>query len=171
MIVAAVLITCQLIFMRFVMNASTIWQTEAVTYLMIGATLLGLPYVQVLRGHVNVDLLPLMLPPVARRILMLVTALATLAIAVVMVVYGWELFRFAWDRGWRSDTIWGVKLWIPYIALPVGFGLYALQLLADLIDPVAAPAEGTLGATDDPTEQERADAGEKAALRPAGEGN
>ena len=34
------------------------WQTEAVIYLMVGATLLGLPYVQKLKGHVNVDLVP-----------------------------------------------------------------------------------------------------------------
>jgi len=40
-----------------------VWQTEAVVYLAIGATLIGLPYVQQLRGHVNVDLVPLALPP------------------------------------------------------------------------------------------------------------
>ncbi|MDJ0823842.1 MAG: TRAP transporter small permease subunit, partial [Paracoccaceae bacterium] len=58
MIVAAVAITCQMIFVRFVLNGSTVWQTEAVIYLVIAATLVGLPYVQRLRGHVNVDLIP-----------------------------------------------------------------------------------------------------------------
>ena len=53
MIVAAVAITCQMIFVRFVLNGSTFWQTEAVIYLMVAATLIGLPYVQKLRGHVN----------------------------------------------------------------------------------------------------------------------
>jgi TRAP-type C4-dicarboxylate transport system permease small subunit len=62
----SVAITCQMIFIRFVLNGSTVWQTEAVIYLMIAATLIGLPYVQRLRGHVNVDLLPLALPPRAR---------------------------------------------------------------------------------------------------------
>ncbi|MCR9060725.1 MAG: TRAP transporter small permease, partial [Rhodobacteraceae bacterium] len=33
MIVAAVAITCQMIFVRWVLNASTVWQTEAVIYL------------------------------------------------------------------------------------------------------------------------------------------
>ena len=63
MIVSAVAITCQMIIVRFVLNGSTIWQTEAVIYLVIAATLVGLPYVQRLRGHVNVDLIPLALPP------------------------------------------------------------------------------------------------------------
>jgi hypothetical protein len=68
MIVIAVAITCQMIFIRYFLNGSTIWQTEAVIYLMVGATLLGLPYVQKLKGHVNVDLVPMLLPPVARKI-------------------------------------------------------------------------------------------------------
>ncbi len=69
MIVASVLITCQMIVVRFVLNQSTVWQTEMVIYLMIGATLIGLPYVQKLRGHVNVDLLPIWLGNRARRLL------------------------------------------------------------------------------------------------------
>ncbi|MGF1553869.1 MAG: TRAP transporter small permease [Paracoccaceae bacterium] len=132
MIVAAVAITCQMIFVRFVLNASTIWQTEAVVYLMIGATMIGLPYVQLLRGHVNVDLLPLALPPKARR--GRAAAILALAIAVVgvMAFYGFELWLVAFERGWRTDTVWGPKLWIPYTALPLGFGLYLVQLAADL---------------------------------------
>ena len=44
MILASVLITCQMIFVRFMLRQSTIWQTETVIYLMIAATMLGLPY-------------------------------------------------------------------------------------------------------------------------------
>lgn len=139
LIVVSVLVTCQLIFVRFVLNESTIWQTEAVTYMMIAATLLGLPYVQLLRGHVNVDLVPLALPPAPRRILGVVVILATLLVAGLMVLHGYELFHLAWSRGWRSDTVWGPQLWVPYLALPVGFGLYALQLAADLIAPEPPP--------------------------------
>lgn len=133
MIVAAVGITCQMIWVRFVLNQSTIWQTEAVIYLMIGATLIGLPYVQKLRGHVNVDLIPLILPAAVRKILAIVTLLATIAVMVVMLIYGFELWHVAWSRGWKSDTVWGVSLWIPYLAMPIGFGLFLLQLIADLI--------------------------------------
>ncbi|TMM55041.1 TRAP transporter small permease [Sulfitobacter sabulilitoris] len=133
MIVIAVGITCQMIFIRFVLNGSTVWQTEAVIYLMIAATLVGLPYVQRLRGHVNVDLIPLALPMGARRALAILTLTVSSAIVAMMLWYGYEYWHFAWDRGWRSDTVWGVRLWIPYLALPVGFGLLLLQLLADLL--------------------------------------
>ena len=133
MIVAAVAITCQMIFVRFVLNGSTVWQTEAVIYLVIAATLIGLPYVQRLRGHVNVDLIPLSLGARARFALAMLTSLLSIVIVSIMLWYGFEYWHFAWDRGWRSDTVWGVRLWIPYLALPVGFGLLLLQLIADLV--------------------------------------
>lgn len=133
MIVAAVAITCQMIFIRFVLNGSTIWQTEAVIYLVIAATLLGLPYVQRLRGHVNVDLFPMWLKGAARRRMAVFTLSISIIIVAIMFWYGYEYWHFAWSRGWRSDTVWGVELWIPYLALPVGFGLYLLQLVADLV--------------------------------------
>lgn len=134
MILAAVGITCQMIWVRFVMNASTIWQTEAVIFLVIAATLVGLPYVQLLRGHVNVDLVPMMLPHRLRQALAMVTLLLTMALIGVMAWYGFEMFEIAHRRGWRTDTVWGPRLWVPYLALPVGFGLYLLQLVADLIE-------------------------------------
>jgi TRAP-type C4-dicarboxylate transport system permease small subunit len=133
MIVAAVAVTCQMIFVRFVLNGSTVWQTEAVIYLMIAATLVGLPYVQRLRGHVNVDLIPLALPVPARRVLCYVTLALSCGIVAVMLFHAWEFWHMAYSRGWRSDTVWGVRLWIPYLSLVVGLGLLLLQLAADLV--------------------------------------
>lgn len=133
MIVAAVGITCQMIFIRFVLNGSTVWQTEAVIYLVVAATLIGLPYVQRLRGHVNVDLVPLALSPKPRMILAVVTLTMSILIVGLMLFYGYDYWHFAWERGWRSDTVWGVRLWIPYLSIPIGFGLLMLQLIADLV--------------------------------------
>lgn len=137
MIFASVVITCQMITVRFVFGQSTIWQTEAVTYLMIGATLVGLPYVQKLRGHVNVDLIPGLLPKGLRRALAFLVLGASMAVVGVMFWYGWDLFHVAFVRGWTSDTVWGAPLWVPYLAMPVGFGLFVVQLAADLLAAVA----------------------------------
>ncbi len=133
MIVAAIVITCQMIVVRFVLNGSTVWQTEAVVYLVIAATLVGLPYVQRLRGHVNVDLVPLALSRRPRFFMALLTLALSIAIVTVMLFYGYEYWHYAWSRGWKSDTVWGVPLWIPYLSIPVGFGLLLLQLVADLV--------------------------------------
>lgn len=132
MIIIAVMLTVQMIFIRFVLNGSTVWQTEAVIYLIVAATLIGLPYVQLLRGHVNVDLIPLSLRPEWRKPLAMITLSLACLIVGIMFWYGAEHWHFAFERNWRSDTIWGVRLWIPYSTLPLGFGLLFLQLFADL---------------------------------------
>ena len=133
MIVVAVLLTCQMIWVRKINNASTVWQTETVIYLMIAATLLGLPYVQRLRGHVNVDLLPRLLPLPLRKGLACITLLSAIVVIGIMLFYSIDLWHIAWSRGWSSDTVWGPPLWIPYLALPLGFGIYLLQLATDLL--------------------------------------
>ena len=48
-----------MVFSRYLLGESTIWQTEFVTYILIAATFLGSPYVLILRGHISIGLLPL----------------------------------------------------------------------------------------------------------------
>ncbi len=132
MILLSVFITCQMIFVRLILNQSTFWQTEAVIYLVIAATLLGLCYVQRLRGHVGVDLVPGLMPPGARRVLALFVLAMTLLMAGVMIYHGFDTFHLAWSRNWKSETVWAFPLWIPYGMVPLGFALFFLQLAADL---------------------------------------
>lgn len=141
MILSAVMLTCQMIFVRFVLNASTVWQTEVVVYLMVGATLLGLAFVQKHKGHVNVDLLPLWLGPKSARVLEIVTQLAALSVIGICLIYGFEFWHIAQSRGWTSDTVTAVPLWIPYLSIPVGFGLLALQIFADLVETLLHPTQ------------------------------
>lgn len=132
LILISVFVTCQMIFVRGVLGQSTIWQTEAVIYMMIGATMIGLPYVQHQRGHVGVDLVPGLLKPGARKALAVIVLFATLLMVAAMTYYGWEMFHLAWERNWKSESVWAFPLWIPYLTVPVGFGVFALQLIADL---------------------------------------
>lgn len=133
MIAVSVLLVCQMIFVRYLLGHSTIWQTELVTYMMLGATLIGMSYVQQLRGHVNVDLLPLYLGGKARLALALLVLLLSLGVALVFAIYGYGFWHEAWAENWRSETVWGARLWVPYAAVPIGFALFALQLTADLL--------------------------------------
>ena len=141
MVVIAVVITCQMIFIRYFLNGSTYWHTEAVVYLVLAATLLGLPYVQKLKGHVNVDLVPMLLPPVGRKLLMISSFAAAILVLLTMTFYSAELVYLSYSKGWTSDTVWGPPLWIPYMTMPLGFGLFGLQLLADLLELLMTPAE------------------------------
>jgi TRAP-type C4-dicarboxylate transport system permease small subunit len=100
---------------------------------------------------VNVDLLPLMLPAKARKVLAMVVLGLTLAVCGAMLWHGYLFWHEAWDWGETSNTPWNPKLWVPYLALPVGFALYALQLTADTFamltrieEPFGLPPDATL---------------------------
>ena len=141
MVVVAVVITCQMIFIRYFLNGSTYWHTEAVVYLILAATLLGLPYVQKLKGHVNVELVPMLLPPTGRKLLMIVSFSAAILVLAIMTYYSADLVYVSFTKGWTSETVWGPPLWIPYLTMPIGFGLFVLQLIADLFEVLLTPAE------------------------------
>jgi len=118
---------------RYALNQNTIWQTDFVTYSLVAATFVGSPYVLMERGHVNVDILPLYAGPRLRWWLALFAAAVTLFFAVTMTVFTAALWHESWANSWASDTMWRVRLWIPYSALPIGLGLLTLQCLADLV--------------------------------------
>ena len=130
---AAVLVVCQMVVLRYLLNESTVWQTEFTTYSLVGATLIGSPYVLLRRGHVNVDLLPLYLPHRARLVLAFVASFLALAFCCVLAYSGAELWLDAWLGGWTTDSIWRLPLWIAYAPIPVGVGLLCLQYVADIL--------------------------------------
>lgn len=133
MIAVAVLVVCQLVFMRYGLGASTYWQTEFVSYVLIGATFIGSPYVLLTRGHVNVDLLPSYLGKRARFFMALFAVSVSLIFCLVLAWTGFTLWYESWALGWHSDSVWAVRLWIPYLAMPIGMGLMSLQYVADLL--------------------------------------
>jgi TRAP-type C4-dicarboxylate transport system permease small subunit len=133
MIVAGGAIVCQMVFVRYVLGQSTIWQTDFVTYCLVAATFVGSPYVLMMRGHVNVDVLPHYLGPRARWWLALLAGLVTLAFCVLMTVLTFRFWHEAWSNKWVSDTMWRARLWIPYSSMPIGLGILSLQCIADLV--------------------------------------
>src|ERR1041385_6549411 len=79
-----VLVVCHMVFVRYVLNQNTIWQTDFTTYCLVAATFIGSPFVLMTRGHVNVDVLPHYLGPRARFWLALFAAAISLAFAVTL---------------------------------------------------------------------------------------
>ena len=140
MIAISVLVVCQMVYMRYVRGAPTPWQTEFVTYLLVGATLIGSPYVLMIKGHVSVDLLPQYLSHRGKKRLTIGSSIVGILFCAVLFASGCELVHAAWTGRWLSETVWAVPLWIPYAALPIGFGLMMLQYIADLIMLVSPEA-------------------------------
>src|SRR5579885_417377 len=126
----AVFVICDMVVERYILNRTTIWQIDTVTYCIVAATFIGSAYVLMTRGHVNVDVLPLHLPPRARYWLALSTMLLALAFCAALFVLGALYWQEAWSKDWHSDTVWRSRLWIPYLSMPVGLGLLVMQYVA-----------------------------------------
>lgn len=133
LLIAAVLVVTQMVFVRYVLQGSTIWQTEFVTYALIAATFLGSPHVLRLKGHVNVDLLPNAAPPGPRYALELTAALLSMLFCGLLAWSGWQYFQEALVGGWTTDSVWKLPLWIPLLPLPLGIGLLCLQYVAEIL--------------------------------------
>jgi TRAP-type C4-dicarboxylate transport system permease small subunit len=133
LLAAATLVVCEMVVMRYFLGASTVWQTEFVTYAIVGATFIGAPYVLLHKGHVSVDLAALYVRGRLRFAMAVGGIVLSFAFCATVTWAGWHHWYEAWAGGWRTETVWALPLWIPLLALPVGMGLVALQYVADLL--------------------------------------
>lgn len=139
---AAVVVVCQMIVVRYFLNASTIWQTEFVIYSLVAATFLGSAYVLTRKGHVGVNLLPNALGGRGALLMNILAAMLSIAFLSVLAWSGWHFFYEAWSGGWTTDTVWALPLWIPLLPLPVGMALLILQYIAEIMKLVSGEVDG-----------------------------
>jgi TRAP-type C4-dicarboxylate transport system permease small subunit len=130
---AAIVVVVQMVVMRYFLNISTIWQTEFVVFSLVASTFIGSPYVLLIKGHVNVDLLPHYLNDRGKRFLAIFASLLGLLFCATLAWKGFEFFYQALVNNWTTDTIWALPLWIPYLSIPLGIGLLSLQYVADIL--------------------------------------
>lgn len=132
LILLSIGVICQMVFVRAVLGQSSIWQTEFVTFALVAATFLGAPYILLTRGHVAVDVVPLMLRTHRRRQLHLVGSLVALAFCALFLYASVPWWWDAFEGGHTTPSIWRARLWIPYLSVPVGLALLCLQFLAEI---------------------------------------
>lgn len=133
MIIAAMLVVCQMILMRYVFRQPTIWQTDFVVFSATAAMFLGAPYVLLKGGHVGVDVIELLLADKARARLRLVGSCLGLLFCLLMLAATWIQFHEAWAGNWKHSSVWAPPLWIPLLALPLGFAVLCLQYVAQIL--------------------------------------
>ena len=133
LIASAVLVTTQMVVVRYLLKMSTVWQTEYVIFSLAAATFIGAPYVLMKKGHVNVDLIPYYLNQKGKNILAIVAAILALSFLAILFYSSVELTNHAWVKNIKTPTIWSFPMWKVYIFLPIGMGIMILQYLADIL--------------------------------------
>lgn len=135
-LLSAFILTYEVI-VRYVLRIPTIWEIESSVYLTVMATYLGAAYGLKDGAHINIDMITRLLPKGFTEKLSLVTSIISLAFCMLLAWKGWGMWWEATAKGWRSESLWGPPLTIPYFFLPLGMTLLSLQyivLISEIIE-------------------------------------
>ncbi|MEO5882723.1 MAG: TRAP transporter small permease [Caldimonas sp.] len=137
--------TAALLFVNVVMRycfASPInWAEELTLYLMVWIVFVGGSVAVRTRGHIAIDVLPLVLSPLNRH--RLAAAVAALALVFFAVFFWYSLQHVLRVRSINQLTpVMQAPMWLTYLAMPVGSFLMGLRTLQALVGMLReAPGE------------------------------
>jgi TRAP-type C4-dicarboxylate transport system permease small subunit len=132
LILSAIIVIMDMVIERYFLNLSTSWQTEYVIYSLAASTFIGCPYVLMVKGHVNVELLPQYFGYKGKLTLALLASFFSLLFFLVLFILGSEMWYKSYVGNYTTGTIWNEKLWKLYLSFPVGMFITILQYIADI---------------------------------------
>jgi C4-dicarboxylate transporter DctQ subunit len=127
---AALAFTSALLFanvvLRYVFWSPISWAEELSLYIIVWIVFIGGSVAVRTRGHIAIDLLPLVLSPVNRRRLAFVIALVMLLFLAVFFYYSSLHVLRVQSSGQVTPVMLG-PMWLTYLAMPVGSALMFLR--------------------------------------------
>ena len=135
MLFLACLVVTEMVYIRYFLGGSTVWETEFVVFSIVASTLLGSPYVLLTNGHVNVDIVPNAIGD-KKWILELISTFFSFVFILALTVGSWEYFLEALEGNWRTESAWAPPLWIPLLSLVIGLTGLCSQLILNFISLV-----------------------------------
>ncbi|KAA0256987.1 TRAP transporter small permease [Deferribacter autotrophicus] len=131
-----ILIVCLIaveIFLRALFNTSTLIADEYSAYMFVFVVMLGLSYTFKEKGHIRITIITSRLGEKARNYLETVVLFVVLAILVFSIYHSAMMVYDTYSLDMRADTIAETPLYIPQIALPIGYTIFALQILGEIL--------------------------------------
>jgi TRAP-type mannitol/chloroaromatic compound transport system permease small subunit len=144
LIVPLIVALCWEVFVRYVLNAPTIWAYE-IGYLLTGSGwLLGLAYALSRDGHIRVDVLITSASPRFKAVVDLLLYAALVLPVVLWLTYGLQgRVAAAIRSGEKSgQSAWNPPLWPFRLVILIAFALLALQIMAQIIRAVEVLRDG-----------------------------
>jgi TRAP-type C4-dicarboxylate transport system permease small subunit len=150
LILVSMLVVCYGVVLRYVFGASTVWQLELSTYFLMFAAFVGGAYGLKHGDHVNLSLIVERLPEKPRLYVKLVASILGMVFVAIVAVIAYLLWWETAEAGRTSGTAWNVPLTYPYLIVPLGMTLIALQYLVIVVRTfqqmrTGMPAEGEEG--------------------------
>ncbi len=121
------------IFLRTFFNTSTLISDEYSAYFFVVVVMLGLAYTFKEDGHIRITIVLGRLNKKLNKILDLICLLIALFLTIFMFYYSLKMVIDTHSLDMRADSIAETPLYIPQIALPVGYFLFILSILGKII--------------------------------------
>jgi C4-dicarboxylate transporter, DctQ subunit len=129
MLVVIVAINAANVAGRYLLSAPISWAEEITLYLMIGAVFLASPAVTWDGAHIRMDILARAMPGRVRRVLEALADAVSFAVAVILAFATAPIVLRLIEFDQRSNAA-GIPIALPQGAVPAGFALVALALVA-----------------------------------------
>lgn len=121
---------------RYILRDPLILADEFGGYALVAITFLGLAYCGQERGHIRITFLVERMRRTSAGRIRVATLALGLGLVAVAAWVSWQFLGDSFTRNMRSNSLLSVPLKWPQMAMPVGFTLFALILLAQLIGAI-----------------------------------
>lgn len=135
--IAACLVLSYSVLTRELFQMPNYWQDEAAVFLLVGTAFMTSAWVQQQRGHIGIEAFVSLLSPLANRVRLWLVDVASFAFCTFFAWKSWTLTYEAWDDGQVSNSMWSPPLDIPYGLMALGMTLLCVQILLQIIAPIA----------------------------------
>ena len=105
---------------------------EFLATMMVVGVFLAIPLAQQRRGHIQVNLLTRLMPPVWRRAASVLQHTLSAALFAAIAWFGWQTTTHAWSVNEFAAGAFDLPLWPARFALALGSTVMTLQCLFDL---------------------------------------
>jgi len=146
MFFAVGLFICFEVFMRYVLNSPTIWVDEISRIFQVWAAFLAISFVLKNKSHIIIDITFRDPNSRARKVVDSFALCVVISFCLVAVKYGVDIWWKSTAAGHTTDSYLAVPKAFIQSAIWVGFGLMALQSVAEIIkiwtwDPDDSPKQ------------------------------
>jgi C4-dicarboxylate transporter DctQ subunit len=127
LLAAMTLVTFSQVVARYVFNTGAVWALELTQYLFAWLVLFGMSYGVRVGAHIGVDAFVRKMSSRVQRYVGIAAALFCMGYAGIVFVGSWNLVDFTYVLDIESEDL-PIPQWVPYLILPIGFGLLFLRL-------------------------------------------
>jgi C4-dicarboxylate transporter DctQ subunit len=120
------LITFVQVIARYVFNYSFVWALELVSFLFAWLIFIGMSYGVRTGAHIGMDAVVKLLGPRAGRFVTAIATLLCIAYSVIVFIGSWNYVNVIYQIGNYAQDL-PIPIWIPRLALPIGFALLTLR--------------------------------------------